>query len=115
MKLRVTISGYVRNKDPLKALPYGGTYVLAQDLVNGKAHWISEDDNYAIWYDTTFQNWKMGTKVNSGSSTAQYITLVGSAEAGLPHEIKTWQHWEFGMWTDTTDIVVEGKYFYPYA
>ena len=106
LKIRVTLSGDVKSR----LSKYEGNYVLApDDLVNGEAFWNSEDGANSLWYDKIWQNWKIGPVGNRGSSNAYFLTTKGTAEDGLPHEIKPWKQNVGGEWTASDDIVVEGR------
>ena len=66
--------------------------MASNDEVNHRNYWISLDDKQAIWFDSTFHNWKIGDKSDLGSSTA-YL-LYSTFDTQCPNaDGNRWKFW----------------------
>ena len=64
--------------------------------VNGKASWIS--NSQAIWYDQTYNDWKVGPLDAIGTSTAG---IRSDSVLGCPFNMASekWDYWYNSAWT----------------
>ena len=103
LKIRLFISGEAQKCD------FGGTYFLQEDTRNNKAYWIHQSGGKAIWWDNDFDNWKVGSFGNLGSSTAGIIGP--SNNDSPPNQITNgWKYWKYSdgsNWHDTNDVHFE--------
>ena len=121
LKIRVTLHG----NSKIILHDYEGIYVIdPDDLVNGEPSWNKEDvpdkegAAKSIWYDKDWNNWKISETRHRGScdeareksrGSCDMMTNIGTADDGLPHEIKPWMNKMGGKRTPPGDIVLEGK------
>ena len=66
--------------------------------INGRYYWISVDGKQAIWYDPNYNNWKIGSKGNLGSSTAGLKSIY--ATACPSDDGNKWKFVKDGNWID---------------
>ena len=71
MNLFVKLEGQAKNVQGVR----GGSYILSNELVNKRRHWIQENGKNALWYDEINRNWKIGSLSGLGR--------VGSTVGGL--------------------------------
>ena len=81
-----------------------GIYILETDLVNGKAHWIQDSKENALWYDIWLGGWNIG-----------WINKLGSIDADIhspdnsvgPLEATNWTYYSNNDWIESTDISIQ--------
>ena len=66
-----------------------GVYSICPSLINGKPWW--QQASNALWYDKTFQNWKIGDTGDHGGSDCKMFTLRNTAR-DPPHIATPWKY-----------------------
>ena len=75
-----------------------GVYSICPSLINGKPWWQQELASNALWYDKTFQNWKIGDTGDRGGSDCKMFTL-GNTARDPPHIATPWKYMINGEWS----------------
>ena len=86
-----------------------GFYSLRSDLVNGKSYWVKETfPQSAIWYDSTYGNWRIGNESSIGSTNSNMFSYSADNIYG-PHGVTLWKYLKNGKWKldNNSDINVE--------
>ena len=67
-----------------------GIYILSLDLVNGKSYWMQEEGISVLWFDKTFNNWKIGNKAGLGGKTSAFYSNTNVNE---PQDATIWNYY----------------------
>ena len=83
-----------------------GVYSICPSLINGKPWW--QQASNALWYDKTFQNWKIGDTGDHGGSDCKMFTLPNTAK-DPPHIATPWKYMngEYSMYPGSRDIIIK--------
>ena len=76
---------------------FSGNY-NTHKIVNGKASWKSTSG--AIWFDSAFKDWAVGSLEDIGSSKRALISFGDHTEK-IPSDIPNddWKYWDGNAWT----------------
>ena len=74
-RIRVTLNGVVKDKQSSRA----GTYQKASGLSNNRSYWNHIDKDYALWWDNSNNNWKIGDSSDLGSNTGAIASVQDTA------------------------------------
>ena len=76
-------------------------FELKSGKVNGKEHWVSENDKYAIWYSG--KSWLVGSVANQGTTRSYFSNTDDSS---CPHNFDYgWRYYysKLGDWLDAEE------------
>ena len=74
---------------------------------NKDKYWMSSNDEYAIWFDEKFGNWKIGLVENRGTSKcAMYSIDQNNGDNSNPIG-KCWTYWNGRNWIKDREIKVK--------
>ena len=75
---------------------------------NKNKYWSSSNDEYAIWFDENFENWKIGLAKNRGTSKCAMYSIDQNHEDDTTSPVgKSWMYWNGQIWVKDEDIKVE--------
>ena len=100
MKLIVTLKGEAKNAQSSVV----GTYVLEPKPENSKPHWLQYDGSNAIWYDSKYGDWNIGSQDNLGSDKAK---IYSDDDVAGPQVATTWQYYNGKQFIASDDILVD--------
>ena len=81
----VTLKGEAKNAQSSVA----GTYILEPKPENGKSHWLQTNGSNAIWYDSKYGDWNIGSQDNLGSDQA---LVYSDDDVASPQVATAWQY-----------------------
>ena len=65
------------------------------DVVNGKQYWMQENGQGAIWYDSKYGNWKIGSQSDIGSINKDIFSYSADNIFG-PQGVTKWKYMRLG-------------------
>ena len=95
--MKLILNGDAKNKHE----SLQGIYSLGEKLVNSHPYWEQQNGSNALWFDRTFREWTVESKIHLGES---YGGIVGpkGVDRSPTQIVNGWRYYDNELWKDAT-------------
>ena len=89
-----------------------GIYSLGEKLVNSHPYWEQQNGSNALWFDRSFLEWTVGSKMHLGQTIGGIIG-PRSIDRSPTKIASGWKYFANGIWKDATSSEIMFKDLTP--